>query len=424
MRRCSLFLLLLFLCLGTHGTCQSAPGSDTGYILIDSDPGDGQVIMDGMYRGNTPVMVPVSVTGIPSHTIVVSKRGFFPFSQTVNTPRAGQTVTILAVLERSTATGTLTVTTSPPGALVTVDSGMGQEAPWTYTDLSAGSHVVQAFLSGYQPYLTLANVPPGGVTRVDVTLVPLTRTGILQVSSSPGGADIYIDGFYSGYTAATIGNLAAGSHYVQLRLAGYREWSGIVEVPEDGVARISVQLEVAVAPTTGDVVIESKPPGASVYLDQVFSGTTQPDDPLDITGISPGTHTLLIQLANYQDYSSTIEVSAGRITVVNAELIAAPYPSRSGTIVITSDPQGANIFLDNACIGITPLTVPSVESGSHTLVLRLPGYSDYTTSLSIAPGQAVQVHGALSPLPEATGTGILPIAGAVLVILLMVRRKK
>ena len=427
MRRCflfSLFLFLMFLCMGTPASGQAVPGGDTGYFLIDSEPGDAQVIIDGMYQGNTPVMVPVSVTGIPSHTITVVKKGFFPFSQVVGNPPRGETMAILAVLERSTATGTLIVTTSPPGALVTIDGGMGQGAPWTYTGLPAGSHVVRAFLSGHQPRLTLANVPPGGTTTVDILLVPLTRTGILQVSSSPGGADIYIGGFYSGYTAATIGNLAAGPHFLQLKLAGYREWAGTVEIPENGVATISVQMEVDVAPTTGDVVIASQPPGASVYLDQVYKGTTQSGDLLDLTGILPGTYTLLLQLANYQDFTSSVEVQAGRVTRVNAELVAAAYPSRSGTLLITSDPQRANIFLDNACIGITPLTIPSVEAGTHSLVLRLPGYSDFASSLSVAPGQAVQVHGALSPVPMTTGQGILPLAGAVVVVLFFRGRKR
>ena len=428
MRRCFLFslsLFLMFLCLGTPASGQAVPGGDTGYFLIDSDPGDAQVIMDGIYRGNTPITVPVSITATPSHAITVSKTGFYPFLQTFPPPKqAGQTQAVYAVLERSTDTGTLIVTSSPPGALITIDGGMGQQAPWTYSDLSAGSHVVRAFLSGYQPFLTLVTIPPQGTVTADVPLVLLSRTGILQVTSSPGGADIYVDGFYSGYTSATIGNIAAGPHYVQLRLAGYQEWAGTINVPENGVATISEQLTVPPVQTTGDLVIASEPPGASVSLDGVYKGNTQSGDLLDLTGILPGTYTLLIQLANYQDFTSSVEVQAGRVTRVNAELVAATYPSRSGTLLITSDPQGANIFLDNACIGITPLTIPSVEAGTHSLVLRLPGYSDYASSLSVAPGQAVQVHGALSPVPTTTGHCILPLAGAVGVVLLIMGRKR
>ena len=428
MRRCFLFslsLFLMFLCLGTPASGQAVPGGDTGYFLIDSDPGDAQVIMDGIYRGNTPITVPVSITATPSHTITVSKTGFFPFAQTFPPPmQAGQTQAVYAVLERSTDTGTLIVTTSPQGALITIDGGMGQQAPWTYADLSAGSHVVRAFLSGYQPFLTLVTIPPQGTVTADVQLVLLSRTGILQVTSSPGGADIYIDGFYSGYTSATIGNLAAGPHYVQLRLAGYQEWAGTINVPENGVATISEQLIVPPVRTTGDLVIASEPPGASVSLDGVYKGNTQAGDLLDLTGILPGTYTLLLQLTNYQDFTSSVEVQAGRVTRVNAELVAAAYPSRSGTLLITSDPQGANIFLDNSCIGITPLTIPSVEAGTHSLVLRLPGYSDYASALSVAPGQAVQIHGALSPVPTTTGQGILPLAGAGVVVLFFMGRKR
>lgn len=420
-----LLLLSMVLCLCAPGSGQAVSGGDTGYFLFDSDPGDAQVIMDGVYRGNTPVTVPVSVTGPGSHAITVSKAGYFPFAQTLHPPALpGETRAVYAVLERSTGAGTLVVTSSPPGALITIDGGMGQQAPWTYTDLPAGSHIVRAFLSGYQPFLTLVTVPPGGAVTADARMAILSRTGILQVTSSPGGADIYVDGFYSGYTAATIGNLAAGPHYVRLRLAGYREWAGTITVPENGVAVINEQLTVQPARTTGDLVVGSKPPGASVYLDGVYKGNTQAGDLLDLTGIAPGTYTLLLQMANFQEYTAAVDIQAGRVTRVDAELVAATSPSRSGTLLVTSDPQGANIFLDNTCIGITPLAVPSVEAGTHSLVLRLPGYSDYATSLSVEPGQAVQVHGALSPVNTTSGPGIFPLAGAVLVVLFLLGRKR
>ncbi len=415
--------MLILLALNGCAAGQAVIGGDAGYFAVESSPAESQVIFDGVYYGNTPLTIPVYSTATPRHTITVSKSGYFPWTRSyASNPGPGETVRIVAILEPSSEFGTLTVTSSPTGALVTIDGSRGQQAPWIYTDIRAGSHVVRAFLSGYQPFLTIVSVPPGGSITIDAPLAPLSEIGVLQVKSTPGGADVYVDGFYSGATAATIGNLAAGPHIVQLKLAGYREWIGTVDIPVNSVAFIDATFEVATADPTGNIVVTSDPPGGSVYLDNNFQGRTQADNPLDLTGIPPGSYSLEIQLVNYRDFITMVEVLPGQTAVIHAELIPAANPSETGTLQITSDPQGANIFLDNVCRGVTPLTIPSIGAGNHTLLLRLQGYNDYSSSVSIAPGQSLQVQAALSPVATQAGYGVLLLIGALLGALLLSKR--
>ena len=167
-----------------------------------------------------------------------------------------------AVLEPSLQYGTLVVSSRPTGALVTVDGGRGQQAPWTYTDMPAGGHIVRAFLSGYQTYVSLTNVPPGGAAAVEATLLPLTEVGVIQAKSNPGGADVYIDGLYSGATSATVGNLAVGPHFVELRRAGYNPWIDTVQVLPSQVVIIDATLEVASTVEAGSISVSSTPSGA------------------------------------------------------------------------------------------------------------------------------------------------------------------
>jgi hypothetical protein len=108
--------------------------------------------------------------------------------------------------------------------------------------------------------------------------------------------------------------------------------------------------------------------------------------------------------------------------VVHAELIPATSPSGQGTLQVTSDPLGANIFLDNVCRGVTPLTITSIDAGTHTLLLRLQGYNDYSSPVTIAPGQSIQVQAALSPVPTTAGCGALLIVGALLGALLLSKK--
>ncbi len=418
---CVFLFLLAFLSVAPSA---AQAETDNGYFRIESNPTNAQVLVDDIYRGNTPLTAAVFSSGPPTHTIVVSKSGYFAWSRTYDPgPAPGETIGVLAVLDPSSQFGNLAVTSIPSGALITVDEGSGQQAPWVYSDIAAGSHIVRAFLSGYQPFVTLVDVPPGGTVTVEAKLLRLSEVGNIQVKSNPGGADVYVDGFYSGATATTIGNLPPGPHFVQLRRAGYRDWIGTVEVVPTQVTIIDATLEVATTEPTGSVSVSSSPPGASVYLDESYQGVTQQANPLDLTGIMPGTYTVRLVLVNYQEFSTPVTVQAGRTVFVNAEMTPAPNPSETGTLQINSEPQGANVFLDNAYRGITPLTISSIEIGSHNLLVRLQGYNDYTTTVTITPGQVVHIQAGLTPIATQTGIAMLVIPGAILLALIIFRRK-
>lgn len=228
------FLICIFL-LASSSYAQAptgnAGGEEEGYFRISSSPLGAEVLFDGVFVGETPVKVPVFPGGTPRHTIAVSKPGYLPWVQKYSAnPDPGESYDVFAELEASTSFGTLVVTSSPDGALITVDGGRGQEAPWRYSDISTGSHLVQAFLSGYEPYAKIVDVPPKGEVKINAVLFPLTNVGSLQVKTSPGGADVYVDGVFKGATATTIGNLAAGKHFVLLKRAGYDDWTDTVEI--------------------------------------------------------------------------------------------------------------------------------------------------------------------------------------------------
>jgi len=114
------------------------------------------------------------------------------------------------------------------------------------------------------------------------------------------------------------------------------------------------------------------------------------------------------------------------VSRVTAELVPVSQPTQSGIVQITSSPAGANVYMDDKSTGITPLTLPSVNAGTHTLFIRLPGYQDYSTTINLGAGQSLQVDAALTPVPSPTGAGIFPftiiIALAGLAIVLGRRR--
>ncbi len=390
--------IILIIVMITPGTGSQPIAGETGYFLIESGPSGARVIFDGTFLGVTPVTYPAVSGTAPEHTITISANGYYPYTtQYTSNPEPGETVRVYAELEQSRSSGTLVVTSNPGGALITIDGGKGQQAPWTYQDILAGGHLVQAFLSGYEPYVTITNVPAGGSITVEATLKPLSEVGSLQIKSSPGAADVYVDGIFRGSTATTVGNLAAGSHFALLKRVGYQDWSGLVNVQPKQVTVLDISLQVETEMKTGFLHIDSAPAGASVMVDGIYQGVTQSGNPLDLTGISPGEHTVTFRLQNYQDYATRVPVQAGKTASVRATLTPVEVPAGSGVVQIYSEPSGANIFIDNMCVGISPLTIPSVPSGSHIITIRLNGYQDYQNTFNLSPGQTAQIQVALNP---------------------------
>jgi hypothetical protein len=87
-------------------------------------------------------------------------------------------------------------------------------------------------------------------------------------------------------------------------------------------------------------------------------------------------------------------------------LIGSPTPTPTqgyGRITFTSIPSEANIYLDNAFKGLTPLTIDGVPNGNHTVLLRLSKYQDSVRTITVA-GNTLLVNIALVPVSAVTTT--------------------
>jgi hypothetical protein len=74
----------------------------------------------------------------------------------------------------------------------------------------------------------------------------------------------------------------------------------------------------------------------------------------------------------------------------------------TGSLAISSTPPGSEIYLDGAYRGITPLTIPDVQIGSHTLEVRNPEYTSWSTSVDIQAGSNVSLNATLVPVAVPT----------------------
>jgi len=80
-----------------------------------------------------------------------------------------------------------------------------------------------------------------------------------------------------------------------------------------------------------------------------------------------------------------------------------------GAISISSTPSGATVIIDGTTMGITPYTIRTLFVGSHSLVLQMDGYLDYSTSFAIQADQLNQQSYTLSPVPTVTRQTTVPV---------------
>jgi hypothetical protein len=402
-----------------------APGSGKGYYQVSSNPTGASVVFDGTNYGLTPVTITVSTTGTPGHTITVSKSGYQTWSQYYSgNPAQDQTVSVYATLQPVVQTGYITVTSTPSGASAVLDNGYDQLTTTnTFSNVPTGWHNVQVSKSGYQLYSTSIEVKPGATSTVYATLTPNQQVGSLSVTSVPVGASLYVDTIYQGYTNQIVGNLAAGTHTVLLKKSGYKDFTQTATVYNAQTTSISITLSPVSSPTTGDLDISSSPSGASIYLNGAYQGETRASSPFYITGLSPGTYTVVLKKSGYLDYTTATQIVAGTTAKVSAVLAPASGTPTTASAEIFSDPSGADVYINNAYKGVTPLSfdnVPIDAAKTYTVEIKMEGYKPYTASGTISPGQNVVINAALTktaqPTPTQSPLSPIPIVGALCVV--------
>lgn len=99
-------------------------------------------------------------------------------------------------------------------------------------------------------------------------------------------------------------------------------------------ARPATSPASTVHPAAPVLVIEAKPGGVQVYVDDELVGTTGPEGRLRLSQLTPGEHRVRLALAGRQDYEEKIDLPAGETTRLLASLAPAkgtPSPPAGAT---------------------------------------------------------------------------------------------
>ena len=266
--------------------------------------------------------------------------------------------------------GSLSVTSDPAGANVYVNGIEQGTAPVKLPGLVPGEYVVELSRKGYdRAYKSVALLEK---QELAVDLQMRQTTGLLLVDSVPQGVDVVIGGISKGSTPLPITDLPLGSYTLEFQSPTHLPRTLSVELAD----RKPVHVVAELVSNTARLVVTSEPPGAEIRINGIAVGVT----PATIEDVISGESDIKIWKRGYTPFTKRVTLEATRAYRFNPELEALP----SG-LTVRSQPEGAEVMIDNRPVGTTPLTLDNLQEGSHRITVSLAGYETAEETIYLEP---------------------------------------
>jgi formylglycine-generating enzyme required for sulfatase activity len=208
--------------------------------------------------------------------------------------------------------------------------------------------------------------------------------GILVVQT-PVPARVSVGGKDLGAVPGEI-RLPAGRHELRVTAARYLPAQATVDVQGMGQRQtFAPDLVAAWAP----VQVLTEPAGAAIFVDGAAQGTTPGSLELDA-----GTHRIELRQPGYQPWISDIQVIASQPQTLGPVRLGLP----DGTLVVRTDPVGANVSVGGAFRGRSPLTLDVRPDVTLAIVAARDGFEAATAETSVAAGARREVQLSLTPV--------------------------
>ncbi len=401
----------------TTTTTTSCSGALDGTITVSPDNGIAPytfAIDGGAAVGGT---APYTFTGLPAgpHSIVITSSGGCVSTPIPVTVAAGPvlmaTTSVTATSCSGATDGSIVVTPSngvgPFSFAIDGGSAITAPAPYTFSNISAGSHtIVVSNASGCASAPITVTVPAGPVLAATTSVTATSCSGasdgsiVVTPTNGVGPFSFAIDGAAAITAPApyTFSNLPSGAHTIVVSNAsGCASAPIAVTVPAGPVlaATTSVVGTSCSGANNGSITVTTTN-GVGPFSFAIDGGApvTAPS-PYTFTLLSSGSHTIVVSNASgCASAPITVNVPSGAgLTATTTTTATSCNGAINGTITVT--PTNGNAPYTFAIDGGSPVaaaapyTFTGLASGSHTLVI-----TDGSGCIS-APFTAVIADGAV-----------------------------
>ena len=368
--------------------------SDYGSMNITSEPSGAEISILGKVVNTTPyVSKPVPAA---MYIVKYSLDGYEPAWLPVNVTPGRQ---VEAHVDLIPEKATVVIDSNPSGALVQMNGMDRGFTPVLLPELALGSYSASVQMEGYTRRDISWKVQNSRPILINVPL--LNNIGTLSLESTPESADIEIDGRTYGNTPFK-GALEQGQHKIRLTKDGYRLYEKIVTITRDETTEVNAQLEML----PGSLLIKSDPTGAALFINDIDYGVT----PYKREAIEAGEYTVRLSKDGYDTLEQSITIHPGeplnRTFTLNSNL---------GSIILSVNPPGMNVYLDGKFICRTEpegksrdtskrVTIKNIPAGDHVITVSnkyaTPNTKDF--KVTVGKGKTVQMQEIKAWLPDTT----------------------
>ncbi|MBI4155031.1 PEGA domain-containing protein [Candidatus Woesearchaeota archaeon] len=312
----------------------------------------------------------VSLSGNQQYTVYFTIRGYSN-QQVTQYAYGGETTTFTANFG-SPLSSTISITSNPLGASVTVDGVSRGISPLTVSDLSGNTyHTVVLSKSGYNSQ-TITQYAYGGETTPISATLQQTAPGVLKITSNPD-ANIFINqettprGKTDSNGIISI-TLPIGNYNIKISKAGYVSFSQSAIINSGQTTNLQTTL-------VTNLEISGNPLDAQVFINEETSPRTRP------FMLIPGNYKITVKKEDLIKIFSSVSISEIQQTNLQYNLFEG-----KGKLDFSSQPSGVTIILDGQNIGVTPKSIYVTSGQDHSYTLPFGDCQKVISTVNIAEG--------------------------------------
>jgi hypothetical protein len=226
---------------------------------------------------------------------------------------------------------------------------------------------------------------------------PAEMKSLITVRTNPSDARIRILAAggavvseFSGQSAKTV---KKGRYVIEASHPDYRTVQTDLAV-EPGQVSVVV-VEMSQGAFLGYLVVESDPPGASVFVDDRAAGAVGTTPWSNV--LPPGRHRIWVEKPGFQAVEQEVEVAIADKKTVELALERLAF----GVLVVKANVPEAMVYLDGALLGPAPVE-KEVPAGAHTLRVVAEEMKEFTEVVEIGRGATTKALVRLNPEPSRT----------------------
>lgn len=335
-----------------------------GWInFVDTLENKGAIVyVDGMNLGPLPIRSGELKSG--NHKVKIVQNMYKPLEATVEV-KDGEVTRFAPVL-----TPNFTVTTLKVGsdAEIWINGEFKAKNSWTGR-LAAGVYRIECKKKSHRTTSTSKTIVRKSYNDTITLDAPIPIYGNLDISSSPIGAEIKIDGKPMGKTPYLLGKILIGEHEVELTKDNYSAYRKKITIEENKTTKLNAELS-----NICNFTITTNTAGASVYINDLYQGLTP------YTGELPADiYKLVLKKDGYDTYITQLDLD-GTISNFDYDL-----RSNQSNVTFNSNRYTGYISIDGIPEEYVIFPINRVlKHGKHVIKARYGRY-DYKDEIFVTP---------------------------------------